>query len=98
MGYHLVTDDAGSSVRAVLVVIVTKVGDSGVRTGHEYLGNSAERVAYFAEELMLTAHDAAMLSSVMGYAYGFLLAAMRRSTLSISRRSRIRVQNAYTYI
>ena len=72
MVYHLVTDDAGSDVRAVLVRIVAKIGDRGMRTGHQDLGDSVERIAYFSEELVLSPDGAAMLGSMVRMRADFL--------------------------
>ena len=49
----------------VLVDIVMKVGDRSVRAGYQHLGNGVNRIADFAEELVLRPYGAAMLPGVV---------------------------------
>ena len=65
MVHDFITNNAGRGVWPVLAGVVTKVGDRCVRAGHQHLGNVVDRIANFAEELVLSPYGAAMLSGVM---------------------------------
>jgi hypothetical protein len=65
MVHYFVSDDTGRSLRAVLIDVVTEVGDRSVRARYKHLGDTAERIADLAEELVLRAHGAPVLSGVM---------------------------------
>ena len=62
---RFISGDMCGDLRAVLVSIAVEVGDCGVRAGNQHLRNAVERIANLAEELVLCAHSAAMLSGVM---------------------------------
>jgi hypothetical protein len=47
------------------VGVVTKVGDRSVRAGYQHLGAGVDRIANFAEELVLSPYGAAMLPGVV---------------------------------
>lgn len=72
MVHHFITNNVGGGMWPVLVGVVTKVGDRCVRAGYQHLGNAVERIANFAEELMLSSYGAAMLSGVVVVASDFL--------------------------
>ena len=85
MVHHLVSHDTHCGLRPVLVGVVLKVGDGGVRARHQHMLDAIERCADIGEELMLCAHTAAMLGRrvlVSPYATGLHMFRIKLQDLS----------------
>ena len=51
--HHHVAHDVSGNMGAVLVHVAAKVGQRGVRTGHQHLGNVVQRGAQLGKKLVL---------------------------------------------
>ena len=64
-GSTRIADDSTRGLRPVLVDVVAEVGQRSVRASDQHLGDAVDCIAHCAEELVLSAHLAAVLSRVV---------------------------------